>query len=358
MTADATLIVAATALSFLTATLLVPRARHAACRYQLTDRPARGKLHTQATPYLGGLAIILAVATSISLLPAWTTMGATILIGGVVVGLVGLIDDARKLGPGVRVATETAAASLVVVSGVSMHVFGGPLDGVLTVGWLVLVTNAFNLLDNIDGAAAAVAVCTSVMLLAAALIGGQSLVIGLAGVIGGASLGFLIYNWHPAKIFMGDTGSLFLGFVLAAAVLMLRFPANRLAGGVATSLMILPALFDTALVVLSRIRAGRPVYVGGTDHTSHRLLRLGISPEWVVVILGSASLACGGLGLAVGRGAVPVGAALLAVLAFAIPLLTTLMRMPVYEDLSGRVRPEDETGSVNTKRRELAANAS
>ena len=209
-------------------------------------------------PYLGGVAIVLAVAGSISLLPGWTTTGAAILVGGAAVGVVGLIDDVRNLGPGVRLVAEAAAASVAVAGGVGVQLFGGPLDDVLTVGWLVLVTNAFNLLDNMDGAAAVVAVCTSVTLLAVAMMGEQSLVIGLAGVVGGASLGFLIYNWHPATIYMGDSGSLFLGFILSAAVLTVRFPAGTVAGGVAAVLLVLPALFDTTLVVLSRVRRPTP----------------------------------------------------------------------------------------------------
>ena len=170
------------------------------------------------------------------------------------------------------------------------------------------------------------------MLLTAAMIGGQPLVIGLAGVVGGASLGFLIYNWHPATIYMGDTGSLFLGFILSAALLTVRFPASRVAGGVAAALMVLPALFDTTLVVLSRVRARRPWYVGGTDHTAHRLLRLGVPPSWIVVVLGAVSLAGGGLGVAVGRGAVPVTPALVTVLAATALSLAVLLRVPVYEE--------------------------
>jgi UDP-GlcNAc:undecaprenyl-phosphate/decaprenyl-phosphate GlcNAc-1-phosphate transferase len=348
MTPDTTLILTATAVSFLTATLLVPRARRAACRYGLTDRPGRGKIHQQAIPYLGGAAIVLAVAGSISVLPAWTATGAAILVGGVIVGLVGLVDDVRNLGPGVKLTAEAAAASVAVAGGVGVQLFGGPLDDVLTVGWLVLVTNAFNLLDNMDGAAAAVAVCTSVMLLAMAIVGEQPLVIGLAGVVGGASLGFLIYNWHPATIYMGDTGSLFLGFILAAAVSTLRFPATRVAGGVAAVLMVLPALFDTTLVVLSRVGARRPVCVGGTDHTAHRLLRLGVPPTCVVAILGAASVAGGGLGVAVGRGVVPVGPALVAVLSVAVPSLAMLLRIPVYEEADAGAPSQLEVVSVET----------
>jgi UDP-GlcNAc:undecaprenyl-phosphate GlcNAc-1-phosphate transferase len=200
-----------------------------------------------------------------------------------------------------------------------------------------------------------VAVCTSVMLLALAMVGGQPVVIGLAGVVGGASLGFLIYNWHPATIYMGDTGSLFLGFVLAAAVLTLRFPATRVAGGVAAVLMVLPALFDTTLVVVSRVGARRPVCVGGTDHTSHRLLRLGAPPTCVVAVLGAASLAGGGLGMAVGRGMVPVGPALVMVLSVAVPSLAVLLRVPVYADGDADTRARSQLEVVSIEPPGLAS---
>lgn len=355
MTPDTTLIVTATAVSFLSATLLVPRARRAARRYGLTDGPGRGKIHLHAIPYLGGVVILVAVAGSIALLPGWTTTAAAILVGAVIVGLVGLVDDVRNLGPGVRLAMEATAGSIAVAGGVGVQLFGGPLDDVLTVGWLVLVTNAFNLLDNIDGAAGVVAVCTSVTLLAAAMIGGQPLVIGLAGVVGGASLGFLIYNWHPATIYMGDTGSLFLGFILSAAVLSLRFPAGNVAGGVAAVLLVLPALFDTTLVVLSRVAARRPVTVGGTDHTSHRLLRLGVPQPWVVVILGAASLTGGGMGMAVGRGVVAVGPALATMLAVAALSLAILLRVQVYEELDPDA-PSQPPAVMSIEPPELVAN--
>src|SRR2546430_16857097 len=153
MTPDTTLILTATSVSFLTATLLVPRAPRAACEYGLTDRPGRGKIHQQAMPYLGGVAIVLAVAASISLLPAWTTMGAAILVGGVIVGFVGLIDDVRNLGPGVRLAAEAAAGSVAVAGRVGGALLGGPLGQVLNPGGLGFGADAFYPLPNIERAA-------------------------------------------------------------------------------------------------------------------------------------------------------------------------------------------------------------
>jgi UDP-GlcNAc:undecaprenyl-phosphate GlcNAc-1-phosphate transferase len=202
-------------------------------------------------------------------------------------------------------AIEAAAATLAFLAGARVHVVGDVGDWVLTVIWLVVLTNSFNLLDNMDGAAAAVSSATAIALTVAAVAGGQVFVGGLAAIAAGASIGFLLYNWHPARIFMGDAGSLFLGFVLASLALMLRFPGGHISGLVAVVFLAGPALFDTTLVVISRVRAGRPIFVGGTDHTSHRLIRLGLSSPAVVGILAVVTTASAGVGVVVGRGGLP-----------------------------------------------------
>ena len=139
----------------------------------------------------------------------------------------------------------------------------------------------------------------------AGALGGQVLVGGLAAVVAGSCAGFLLYNWYPARIFMGDAGSLFLGFLLASIALKLRFPVDHWAALAAVALLAGVAIFDTTLVVISRVRRGQPIYLGGTDHTSHRLLRLGLSTPVVGLTLVVATAVCGSLGVAVGRGAIP-----------------------------------------------------
>jgi UDP-GlcNAc:undecaprenyl-phosphate/decaprenyl-phosphate GlcNAc-1-phosphate transferase len=290
--------------SLLSVAALTPVVRRIALRYDITDRPGNGKMHSAVTPYLGGVAIVLTAVGASIFLPRWSAQGVGILIGAVVVGLVGLVDDIRMLGPGPRLALEAAAASTAFIAGVRVHLVNDPVDWVLTVVWLVVLTNAFNLLDNMDGAAGVIASVTAIGLAVTAGVAGQFLVGGLAAIVAGCCIGFLLYNWHPARIFMGDAGSLFLGFVLAALALELRSPAGHRAGLVAVVLLAGPALFDTTLVVLSRVRAGRSILVGGTDHTSHRLARLGLPTTVVVVILAAATAVSTGLGAAVSRGAV------------------------------------------------------
>jgi UDP-GlcNAc:undecaprenyl-phosphate GlcNAc-1-phosphate transferase len=238
----------------------------------------------------------------------------------------------RTLDPRPRLAMEAAAASLAFFTGARVHLVNGPVDWLLTVVWLVVLTNSFNLLDNMDGAAAVVATTTAVALTVAAVVGGQVLVGGLAAIVAGSCLGFLLYNWHPARIFMGDAGSLFLGFLLAALALKLRFSVGHLSAAVAVVFLAGPALFDTTLVVLSRSRARRPIYLGGTDHTSHRLLGLGLSTHGVGMVLLAVTAVCGGLGVAVGHGVVTPWVAL-PLASTGVVLLAALLR----QERSGEV---------------------
>jgi UDP-GlcNAc:undecaprenyl-phosphate GlcNAc-1-phosphate transferase len=288
--------------SLVGASVLTPFARRAALRFGITDHPADGKLHTKVTPYLGGVAILVTALVASTFLPRWSAQGVAILVGAAVVGLVGLVDDMRNLGPAARVTMEALAATVAFLAGARVHLFGDVIDWVLTVVWLVVLTNSFNLLDNMDGAAGVIATVTAIALTVTAALAGQVLVSGLAVIVAGSALGFLLYNWHPARIFLGDAGSLFIGFLLSAIALELRLPVGHRLGLVAVALLAGVALFDTTLVVLSRRRGGRPLMVGGTDHTSHRLMRLGLSAPAVVTVLAGATAVSCALGAAIGLG--------------------------------------------------------
>src|SRR5437588_3262416 len=314
--------------SFASVAALVPLVRGVALGYGITDRPGNGKIHTAVTPYLGGLAILLTALGVSSFLPEWSAQGVAILVGAAVVGIVGLVDDVRTLGPGPRLAIEAMAASLAFATGARLHLVNDPVDWFITVSWLVVLTNSFNLLDNMDGVAGVVATGTAVALAVAAALGGQVLVGGLAAIVAGSCAGFLLYNWHPARIFLGDAGSLFLGFILASLALKLRFAVGPVGHLVAVILLVAPALFDTTLVVLARWREGRPIYVGGTDHTTHRLLHRGLPTRSVAGVLAAGTALCATLGVAVGRGAVTPWVAAPIVLIGAA-LLLTLLRQSV-----------------------------
>jgi UDP-GlcNAc:undecaprenyl-phosphate GlcNAc-1-phosphate transferase len=225
-----------------------------------------------------------------------------------------------------------------VHAGARIQLFDNWLDVALTIAWLVVITNSFNLLDNMDGAAGSIATATAVALVVAAVLQEQVLVGALAAAVAGACAGFLVYNWHPATIFMGDAGSLLLGFLLAVISLKLRWPAAHAGSITAVILIMFPAVFDTTLVVISRVRAGRSIMVGGTDHTSHRLHRLGMPIRWVAITLGLFAVTCASLGVLVGRELLHPAVAIVPVLLIAVAALVPLLRMPVYAAGAGRVR--------------------
>jgi UDP-GlcNAc:undecaprenyl-phosphate GlcNAc-1-phosphate transferase len=232
----------------------------------------------------------------------------TIVAGAAVLGVIGLLDDIRALSPLVRLAYEAVAGVALWMVGIRAGVWDIPaLDLALTVIWVVAVTNAFNFIDNMDGVAGAVAAACGVGVAAIAGSNGDYLVASLALAVAGASLGFLRYNFPPAKIFLGDAGSLLLGFLIAALILQVDLPVGPgLPRVVAVVLMAGVPLFDLTLVVAARLRERRPLWQGGSDHSAHRLSRGGRSRREVVVIAAAAQLVCSGGAYALYRRSTPV----------------------------------------------------
>jgi len=334
------------AVAFVLSLIVVPVVRKIAVRTGVLDNPEQGKMHTGATPYFGGIAIALAALLIPSLSRSWTQEAAFIGLAAILVAVCGLVDDLRNLHPFIRLGIEILAAGLAVHAGARINLFGNWIDVVLTIGWLVVITNSFNLLDNMDGVAGTIATATAGALVIAAILQDQVLVGALAAAVAGGCLGFLIYNWHPATIFMGDAGSLLLGFLLAVVSLKLRWPVAHFNSITAVVLIMFPAVFDTTLVVISRVRAGRPIMVGGTDHTSHRLQRLGLSIRWVAFSLGLLAVACASLGVLVGRGRIHPLVAIIPLVALAAMVFVPLLRMPVYAAGAGRLTRGIDDGPV------------
>jgi UDP-GlcNAc:undecaprenyl-phosphate GlcNAc-1-phosphate transferase len=256
---------------------ITPAARRLAIRTGMVDTPGPHKHHQQTTPYLGGLAITapVLVVLALQLLSPRSIHGQTIAIGlgAMAVSAVGLIDDWKVLGAAPRLAVQAGAAGLLWFSGIRLTPTGVPaLDLAVTVFVVLAVTNAFNLLDNMDGLAAGTAAIAASFFFVAAASEGQYLVAAMALAVAGGCLGFLPYNFHPARIFLGDTGSLFLGFLLSVLFIKIGLVGYPLVTRATVPVLIVGvALYDTSLVIWSRWRGGRPVFHGGTDHTSHRL---------------------------------------------------------------------------------------
>jgi UDP-GlcNAc:undecaprenyl-phosphate GlcNAc-1-phosphate transferase len=323
-------------LAFVVVSALIPLCRRFALAHDITDRPAPGKVHPGPTPYLGGVAICAAAVGSSIVLPNWPRGAFAVLAAACLVSVAGLVDDVRGLRAATRLAIEVPAATVAVAVGARADLFNNGLDFVISVVFLVTLTNAFNLLDNMDGAAGAIGTTIAIALALTALIEQQVLVGGLAVVVAATCLGFLVYNWHPATIFMGDAGSLFLGFLLAVIALKLRTHVADPTSAVALLLLVGPALFDTTLVVISRVRAGRPVYIGGTDHTSHRLVLLGLSPAGATLTLVVATASCAVLGVLVAEGQIAGELGAMFVTTGAVLGLTLMLRVGVYKPSSGR----------------------
>ena len=319
--------------------LLTPVAVRVAVRAGIFDQPGGHKSHDSPVPYLGGVAIVLAFAAAVvvgTLLdrPESGT-DEVLLVIGLAVGLatVGLLDDLRSLSPIVRLIAEVAAALAIWGLGTSVRITGSDAaDLVLTILWVVGITNAYNQLDNMDGLAAGLAGIASITFFAIASANGQFLVAALSIALTGCAMGFLRHNVHPARVYMGDGGALFLGFLIAYLGLKLRFD-NRMSESFLVPIMACsPAILDTTLVTVSRLAVGRSPFQGGRDHVSHRLVALGLP---VPVAVGSIHLGAASIGVlcfVVSR-VDPASAWTLAGLVAGLLILagTLLLRVRVYD---------------------------
>jgi len=301
--------------SFYLSLFLTRVVRKISIRRGFLDKPGRAKLHTEPKPLGGGIAIFLGVFIPLGLggLFAYLFSGketgwlpvslsvhlegvlskcgrlAFIATGGLIIFLLGLHDDIKALSVRRKLFVTIVVAAALALAGVRVSLFIGDqvIGGVITVLWIVGLTHVFNLLDNMDGLCASVGLVLSVIFLVVAIQTGQLFVAAFLVVLMGALLGFLRHNFPPAKIFMGDGGSLFVGYILAVITVVFTFfdPAYTLPSGVLNRyyavlvplLVFAVPLFDTASVIFIRIREKRPIFKGDRCHFSHRLLSLGMT---------------------------------------------------------------------------------
>jgi len=276
-----------------------PIVRRLALRLGVIDRPNARKIHVNPIPLLGGLAIYAAFIAALLLFGNRFRLRelVSILVGASLMSFLGVWDDRRSVGPVLKLIGQFLAASILVMTGVRIGTFPWEwLNVAVTLGWVVVITNAMNLLDNMDGLSGGVGAVAAIFFLLLASLNKQYLVGALSAALVGACLGFLRYNLNPASIFMGDAGSLFLGFVLAATAIKLRFPEGlEIVTWMVPVLILGLPLFDTALVIISRLRRGyNPLTTPGKDHVSHRLVAMGCTRREAVLIC---YLICAGLGV-------------------------------------------------------------
>jgi len=281
------------------AVAVTPLSKWLARRIGVIAQPRARDIHTQPVPKLGGLAILVGVLVMALALGRRLEFQqlAAIVVAATLMSFMGLVDDRFSLNAYVKFAAQVSAAAMVYLFGVRVMLFSNLLlDALLTVVWIVGITNAMNMLDNMDGLLAGVSAVISAFFLVLAVINGQYLVGLLSAAVLGACVGFLVWNLNPASVFMGDSGSMFLGFMLACIAIKLRFLGQSPAVSwlVPVIVMGLP-IFDTTLVTLSRLRRGKnPLTTPGKDHTSHRIANHGFSRREAVMIL---YLVCAALGI-------------------------------------------------------------
>jgi UDP-GlcNAc:undecaprenyl-phosphate GlcNAc-1-phosphate transferase len=309
------------------------------------DHPQSNKLHERTTPYLGGVAVAAGLLAVGVLAGGASGQISVVLLAALAMTALGVIDDWRTVGPGVKIVVEVGAALALWASGVGAGLFGSPvLDATLTVLWVVTVVNAVNLVDNMDGLASGLAAISALGFFAIAAGEGYFLVASLAAATAGAALGFLRHNFPPASIFLGDAGSLLLGFLLAALGLKLDLIGqNGFVRSLIPMLLLAVPLFDMILVIVARLADGRPVYIGGTDHSSHRLLRRGLEPRTVALAAYAVQTICVIAALALNRSAWPV--VVVAAITSALVALVALASLLRAEPLVMLDEPAGETAT-------------
>ena len=279
--------------------LLTPLMRRVALSKGVLDRPnSAHKSHKQPVPYLGGVAITIGVVlVSYSALIyskiTWSNfwLATSVLGPAVLMGLVGLWDDLKSLDPLPRFIGQTIAGLIVSVFLVLNNNIGNPtgitgLDVAITVLWIVGICNSINFFDNLDGGAAGTVAISAITLTYLAIAGDQYFIAALAIVVAGSTLGFLIWNRVPARIYMGDAGALFLGVLIATLTVRFKPSAdNSLTSFAIPVLLLAIPILDTTVAVFSRLRRKISPFQGGKDHLSHRLVRYGVSRKIAAITL-------------------------------------------------------------------------
>src|SRR5882757_1077677 len=304
--------------------LTVP-VRALALRVGMVDLPGPRKVHMQPIPLLGGLAmwggIMLAILFAFDGPARAQSLG--IVTGATLVAAVGFLDDKGWLHHQIKLfIAMPLAAGILLASGIHAQVFeifvtgraGYAFDAVLTIFWVVGITASFSILDHMDGLCAGIAAMSSIFFAMIAYLNGQTLVTTLAAAVLGGATGFLRWNFKPAKIFMGDGGAMFLGFLMATLGLKLRLEhSNHFSGWLAPLLILAVTIFDTTLVTISRSRRGLlPFATPGKDHAAHRLANLGLGHRGAVLTMYSVGAISGSLALLVSYLPVAISLVLLA----------------------------------------------
>lgn len=302
-------------IAYLLVGVLTPVLRKIAIATDVVDRPnSSHKSHKKPVPYLGGVAIIIGVISisySTSLISNFTSstfwLATSVLGPALVLGLIGLWDDVKNLPPLPRFIAQSiagvfTASILIITDNVGNPTGSTFFDSLITVIWVVGICNSINFFDNLDGGAAGTVAISSIVLAYLALSGDQYLIAALSTVTAGSTLGFLVWNKSPAKIYMGDAGALFLGVLLATLTVRFQPTAQtQLASYLIPIFLLAMPILDTTVAVASRIKRGLSPFQGGQDHLSHRLIRAGYSRRSAAFSLWGLSALFGGVAILISQ---------------------------------------------------------
>jgi UDP-GlcNAc:undecaprenyl-phosphate GlcNAc-1-phosphate transferase len=271
--------------------MFTPVMRVLARKSGVVDIPDGLKRHKKPTPYLGGVAIYLAVMLGLVCVVLIRRSVESKLLGlfagGTIICGLGVLDDYRRLSVSTKLFGQLVAAAVLVISGLRLEIvyLSFPLNVGLSILWIVGITNALNLIDIMDGLATSVAFVASATFFFIAVPTGDLLTAVVSAAVAGACIGFVGYNWHPASIFMGDAGSLFLGFMLAAVSISTSYTATNNIALLSPLLILAVPIYDTFYVSILRMAKGKNPFRGSRDHFALRLKAIGLKDQHVVVIV-------------------------------------------------------------------------
>ncbi len=324
----------AMAAALVASVLLTPLVMKLAFRIGAVDRPNYRKVHASVMPRIGGLAIFGAFLIGYMILRPDNEHATGILIGAFIIIMVGFLDDMLEITAKAKLAGQLAAAVVVVFWGglqidfINLPFIGqfdfGYLSIPFTIIWIIGITNAINLIDGLDGLAAGVSTIALVSIAVMAMIMGNGFVVATAAILAASSLGFLAFNFHPAKIFMGDTGSLFLGFMISVLAL-LGFKNITVVSLLIPIILLGVPISDTFFAIVRRIRMKQPISAPDKSHLHHCLLRAGFSHRQTVLVIYGLAILFGGAAVLFSQATVWGAILLIIVMLIAIELFVEII---------------------------------
>lgn len=281
-------------ISMITAIAITPLVIKLAKKIGAVDRPSQRKVHARVMPRLGGVAIFAGVVVGYFVAGLYEAKITGITVGALIIIALGIFDDKFELSAKIKLAGQILAASAVIGSGLAIEVLNIPFMGKFELGllsipvtliWILAITNAINLIDGLDGLSAGISSIVFATIAFLAFTSDKMLILTLSLILLGSTLGFLFHNFHPAKIFMGDTGSLFLGYSISVLSLLGLYKSVTLFSFVVPIMILGVPIFDTSFAIIRRIINKKPITAPDKSHLHHRLLALGFSHRQAVLMI-------------------------------------------------------------------------